>query len=82
VVPARQRLEAGDPAAGYAVKSSRRGAFRFFDRAMSEGLEERREIEAELRSEGGIGPRTGWFQRVSASKPAIRPPARATEGWQ
>ncbi|RVU19428.1 putative bifunctional diguanylate cyclase/phosphodiesterase [Methylobacterium oryzihabitans] len=33
----------------YAVKSSRRGAFRFFDRAMSEGLEERREIEAELR---------------------------------
>ncbi|MEH3147630.1 MAG: EAL domain-containing protein [Methylobacterium frigidaeris] len=33
----------------YAVKSARRGTFRFFDRSMSEGLEERREIEAELR---------------------------------
>ncbi|MCF4128429.1 putative bifunctional diguanylate cyclase/phosphodiesterase [Methylobacterium sp. SyP6R] len=33
----------------YAVKGGKRGTFRFYDRQMSEGLEERRQIEADLR---------------------------------
>ncbi|TNC09580.1 EAL domain-containing protein [Methylobacterium terricola] len=33
----------------YAVKASKRGTFRFYDRQMSEGLDERRQLEADLR---------------------------------
>jgi len=33
----------------YAVKAGKRGTFQFYDRRMSEGLEERRQLEADLR---------------------------------
>ncbi len=34
-----------------------------------------------MKPAGGIVPRSGWFQRTSASQPTIRSLARSTSGW-
>ena len=34
-----------------------------------------------MNSTGGTRPRSGWFQRTSASKPVVRPSVTRTVGW-
>ena len=34
-----------------------------------------------MNSTGGMSPRSGWFQRTSASKPVVRRSVSRTMGW-